>query len=996
MKKSKRLIALAIVTAQIAAYAAVMPITSFASTVYAVDDSFESGSVGDWYLRNTVNSPELSVQTENGNSFLRLSVTKMNKDTNTNGNDENPCLTRDIDGTISMKSGVSVIEAKFRTNSNFFRKYFKINYPKTKGNAGLVDTTTYYDNGYGDINQNYYTLMHLHQGGNAYVYRRKNTQANTVRTITMPDDSTVTLNQPEFNAMTTYSTNTWYKVKFVINNETDNVSTYLYNESGNELASYTSGIKDIWYLENAKELETLDFFYRATSNTALETATADTLDIDDVKVYQVTDTANAELEGGSLQVKKTAFKIKFDSPMKKDTVTHSNIKLYNGTDFINTMGVYDEVNNIYTMTPDSTLTTGSYKIVFDTSALKAESNDYFDTVALVTDTIEFEYYRSSPPEATAVTISGSVIKGEILTFTYKYEQEDDAPKGTPEIQWQYSEDNVIWSDIKDADGTEYTVTSDMADCYIRATVVPKTDDGIAGIKAYSNVLMPEKAPTAENAAIVGNTYIGQYLTVTYDYFDANGDAQGESIIVWLSSDSKDGEYAQIAEGLTYQLTENDLGKYIKADVIPVSEKAPYEGEKCTADPVGPIQDAREATNLLTNGGFETGDKTNWIEEFKKSGSMEVTSDVKYSGDYSLYIKDRIYSTDNWHQKVSLQSGRTYIVDGYARLADDSSVEETIMEGYFGRGKVDRLYRDKEKVTVGRDWARVTLTAAATESSTGEIQIVCWPPDGTEGYDYYVDDIYCGELIISDIEFTAPESIDIPISGEKKGSFKVNGIVNQIGTDAGLYNETVTFELPDSPDGVYTEGNEIFVTSAAVAGKITVDAVCRPTYPSAQTEYRKSIEIELIANSATAPKVSDAVLSGTTEEGNTLTLTYAYYQVEGKADVSEIKWYASESYNGSYTEISGADGTSYTVDSENAGKYIYAEISAVAEGGESGNSTRSNIAAPKSAPEARDVKITGDRYIGSSLAGSYTFYDVNGDAAGASTFRWLRSDTANGT
>ena len=51
----------------------------------------------------------------------------------------------------------------------------------------------------------------------------------------------------------------------------------------------------------------------------------------------------------------------------------------------------------------------------------------------------------------------------------------------------------------------------------------------------------------------------------------------------------------------------------------------------------------------------------------------------------------------------------------------------------------------------------------------------------------------------------------------------------------------------------------------------------------------------------------------------------------------------------------------------------------------------------SAPTAANVSITddngGDAVVGDSLTGSYTYNDVNGDAEGASTLRWLRSGSA---
>ncbi|MBU0801143.1 MAG: laminin G domain-containing protein, partial [Alphaproteobacteria bacterium] len=49
-----------------------------------------------------------------------------------------------------------------------------------------------------------------------------------------------------------------------------------------------------------------------------------------------------------------------------------------------------------------------------------------------------------------------------------------------------------------------------------------------------------------------------------------------------------------------------------------------------------------------------------------------------------------------------------------------------------------------------------------------------------------------------------------------------------------------------------------------------------------------------------------------------------------------------------------------------------------------------------APQATNVTATGATSVGASLTGSYTFFDVDGDAEGISAYRWMRSSSENGT
>jgi hypothetical protein len=60
------------------------------------------------------------------------------------------------------------------------------------------------------------------------------------------------------------------------------------------------------------------------------------------------------------------------------------------------------------------------------------------------------------------------------------------------------------------------------------------------------------------------------------------------------------------------------------------------------------------------------------------------------------------------------------------------------------------------------------------------------------------------------------------------------------------------------------------------------------------------------------------------------------------------------------------------------------------------STFTTTTTAEAAPVASNVTISGNAVVGRTLTGNYTYTDVNGDQEGTSTFRWLVSDTVNGT
>jgi uncharacterized protein YjdB len=59
-------------------------------------------------------------------------------------------------------------------------------------------------------------------------------------------------------------------------------------------------------------------------------------------------------------------------------------------------------------------------------------------------------------------------------------------------------------------------------------------------------------------------------------------------------------------------------------------------------------------------------------------------------------------------------------------------------------------------------------------------------------------------------------------------------------------------------------------------------------------------------------------------------------------------------------------------------------------------TVTELSPPETAPEALSVSISGTAMAGCTLAGKYTYYDLNGDKESQSGYRWLQSDTSGGT
>ena len=91
-------------------------------------------------------------------------------------------------------------------------------------------------------------------------------------------------------------------------------------------------------------------------------------------------------------------------------------------------------------------------------------------------------------------------------------------------------------------------------------------------KFYIDDINIKTKVNASNVYVDGNIVVGETLHGYYDYYDADGTAEGDSKCQWLRADSVDGEYKPIdgANAKTYTITTNDVGKFLKFQVIPVN------------------------------------------------------------------------------------------------------------------------------------------------------------------------------------------------------------------------------------------------------------------------------------------------------------------------------------------------------------------------------------------------------------------------------------------
>lgn len=128
---------------------------------------------------------------------------------------------------------------------------------------------------------------------------------------------------------------------------------------------------------------------------------------------------------------------------------------------------------------------------------------------------------------------------------------------------------------------------------------------------------PNVAPVASAVAFTGTETVGETLTGTYTYSDADGDLEGASVLQWYSYTATDGSgETLLGTGTSYVLTGTEEGLYIRYAVTPVAATGETTGTKVfsaysgavAAAPVGYALISDQKANGTSGGSYTSGSR----------------------------------------------------------------------------------------------------------------------------------------------------------------------------------------------------------------------------------------------------------------------------------------------------------------------------------------------------------------------------------------------------
>jgi len=200
----------------------------------------------------------------------------------------------------------------------------------------------------------------------------------------------------------------------------------------------------------------------------------------------------------------------------------------------------------------------------------------------------------SAPIATELQLINLIEATNLISISYEYFDEDDDAQADSNFIWSLNGSEVSQQE-------SFTLPIDSAGKLLQVCVTPNAQTGtpVQGEQLCSDeALVAEKlgsAPTVTNLQFVNFAEAGNELSIAYDYFDIDTDAEASSNITWFI----DG--VELSQEQSYTLPDDSSGKLLKACIVPFAQTGiPFEGSKsCVEESIADIVITGELELLQT-------------------------------------------------------------------------------------------------------------------------------------------------------------------------------------------------------------------------------------------------------------------------------------------------------------------------------------------------------------------------------------------------------------
>jgi hypothetical protein len=220
---------------------------------------------------------------------------------------------------------------------------------------------------------------------------------------------------------------------------------------------------------------------------------------------------------------------------------------------------------------------------------------------------------------------------EVIQYNIRFKIEGNKPPFNVDLKLASNNNVLNTKTVNQANITQsFEDVSANTEYYLFVT------DSIGNTFEYYNILYTPQSdtpPYVTNINVNGDLVVNETLNGTYTYNDDDGDVESGSLFKWYRSDDMSGTNKLEISGeisQNYQLTNNDVGKYIQFGVTPVNAKA--TGDEFTSNIIGPVESEiiPEIINFV-------GNNTNTLTWVMSDGTeSSSTWSVEYSLDNNTW------------------------------------------------------------------------------------------------------------------------------------------------------------------------------------------------------------------------------------------------------------------------------------------------------------------------------------------------------------------------
>ena len=262
----------------------------------------------------------------------------------------------------------------------------------------------------------------------------------------------------------------------------------------------------------------------------------------------------------------------------------------------------DSADGEYVPIETATLTEYTLSVADGAKYLKFEVTPMSDVAPVSGEAVLSEAFGpiEVPPTVTDVTLSGLVKEDETITIDYTFADVNGDDEAGTTFQWYRCDvKDGEYTAIDGAEAFSYIIMDADLDKYLKIVITPLSHTEPAIGIPTSYVVGPIKRllpPMALNVKIAGVFSEGETITGEYDFYDIDGDSEGETEFQWLRC-GDDRIYEVVGNNLEYTLTEADRGQFIKFEVTPIAGAEPTTGKSVISMRIGPFTAMPNASSV---------------------------------------------------------------------------------------------------------------------------------------------------------------------------------------------------------------------------------------------------------------------------------------------------------------------------------------------------------------------------------------------------------------